>query len=66
MFFGQIFVQGIVMSQGSVGNGLFVVVVGFVLGRLLVFFVQFGMLYGIILIEMLLKGVDSKLEEYLL
>lgn len=61
---GQIFVQGIVLLSGFVGNGLLVVVVGFVLGRLFQF-VQLGMIYGLFGMEMLLKIGDKKIEEYL-
>lgn len=61
---GQTFVQGTVMPQGSVGNGLLVAAVGFVPGRPPAPFVQPGMLYGTTPIEMLPKGADSKPEEY--
>lgn len=61
---GQTFVQGTVMPQGSVGNGLLVAAVGFVPGRPPAPFVQPGMLYGTASMEMLPKGADSKPEEY--
>lgn len=61
---GQTFVQGTVMPQGSVGNGLLVAAVGFVPGRPPAPFVQPGMLYGSTPMEMLQKGGDSKPEEY--
>lgn len=61
---GQTFVQGTVMPQGSVGNGLLVAAVGFVPGRPPAPFVQPGMLYGTSPMEMLPKGTDGKPEEY--
>ena len=61
---GQTFVQGTVMPQGSVGNGLLVAAVGFVPGRPPAPFVQPGMLYGTASMEMLPKGADGKPEEY--
>lgn len=61
---GQTFVQGTVMPQGSVGNGLLVATVGFVPGRPPAPFVQPGMLYGTPQMEMLPKGGDGKPEEY--
>lgn len=61
---GQTFVQGTVMPQGSVGNGLLVAAVGFVPGRPPAPFVQPGMLYGTSPMEMLPKGADGKPEEY--
>lgn len=61
---GQTFVQGTVMPQGSVGNGLLVAAVGFVPGRPPAPFVQPGMLYGTSPMEMLPKGGDGKSEEY--
>jgi len=61
---GQTFVQGTVMPQGSVGNGLLVAAVGFVPGRPPAPFVQPGMLYGTTPLEMLPKGADGKPEEY--
>ena len=61
---GQTFVQGTVMPQGSVGNGLLVAAVGFVPGRPPAPFVQPGMLYGTSPMEMLPKGADGKPEEH--
>jgi len=60
---GQTFVQGTVMPQGSVGNGLLVATVGFVPGRP-PSFVQPGMLYTPSQMEMAPKGSDGKAEEY--
>ena len=60
---GQTFVQGTVMPQGSVGNGLLVATVGFVPGRSPPF-VQPGMLYNPSQMEMMPKGSDGKAEEY--
>lgn len=60
---GQTFVQGTVMPQGSVGNGLLVAAVGFVPGRPPQF-VQPGMLYAPPQMEIAPKASDAKPEEY--
>ena len=59
---GQTFVQGTIMPQGSVGNGLLVAAVGFVPGRPPQF-VQPGMLYNPSPMEMAPKAGDGKVEE---
>lgn len=59
---GQTFVQGTVMPQGSVGNGLLVAAVGFMPGRPPQF-VQQGLLYGSPGVEMVPKPADTKTEE---
>lgn len=60
---GQSFVQGTVMPQGSVGNGLLVAAVGFVPGRPPPF-VQSGMIYTPSPVEMTPKGSNGKTEEH--
>ena len=62
---GQTFMQGTVVPQGSVGNGLLVAAVGFVPGRHPASFVQPSMLYGGPAVEVVPKEGASKPEEYL-
>ena len=60
---GQTFVQGTVLPQGSVGNGVLVAAVGFMPGRPPQF-VQPGMVYGSPGMEMAPKTGDTKTEEH--